>query len=252
MSPAESSPLRILAIGAHPDDVEISCGGTLALAARQGFQALVLDLTRGELSTNGTVEERAKEAAEAARVLGIVERRNAGLPDGGIDSRDPEQVRQVVRILRALRPSILFTHAPLDRHPDHVEASHLVDRAWYLAGLRQYDGKEGTPHRAEGRYHFISRIPLKPTFIVDITQVWEEKKRAILAHGSQVGRGRGTAPTALNNPDFMQRIEARALHFGSQIGVRYGEPFRSTEPIGFRSLAALIGSARPEPGSFTG
>jgi len=252
MTPSESSPLRILAIGAHPDDVEISCGGTLALAARQGFQALVLDLTRGELSTNGTVEGRAKEAALAARALGIAERQNAGLPDGGIDSRDAEQVRRVVRLMRALRPSVLFTHAPRDRHPDHVEASHLVDRAWYLAGLRQYDGQEGTPHRAEGRYHFISRITLEPTFVVDITPVWEEKKRAILAHGSQVGRGQGSVSTPLNDPDFMERIEARARHFGSQIGVRYGEPFRSTEPIGFRSLAALIGSARPEPGSFTG
>ena len=89
-------------------------------------------------------------------------------------------------------------------------------------------------------------------FIVDITPVWEEKKRAVLAHGSQVGRGAKSVSTPLNDPDFMERIEARARHFGSQIGVRYGEPFRSTEPIGFRSLAALIGSARPEPGSFTG
>ena len=252
MTPAESSPIRILAIGAHPDDVEISCGGTLALAVRQGFQALVLDLTKGELSTNGTVEERAKEAADAARALGIAERQNAGLPDGGIDSHDAEQIRRVVRILRALRPSVLFTHAPRDRHPDHVQASHLADRAWYLAGLRQYDGEEGTPHRADGRYHFISRITLEPTFVVDITPVWEEKKRGILAHGSQVGRAQGSVSTPLNVPDFMERIEARARHFGSQIGVRYGEPFRATEPIGFRSLAALIGSARPEPGSFTG
>ena len=251
MPTPDSSPLRILAVGAHPDDVEISCGGTLALAAKQGFVALVLDLTRGELSTNGTVEERAKEAAEAARILGVTDRRNAGLPDGRVDSRDPEQVRAVVRLLRSLRPSVLFTHAPRDRHPDHVEASQLVDRAWYLAGLRQYDG-EGTPHRAEGRYYFISRITLEPTFIVDITPVWEEKKRAVLAHGSQVGRGAKSVSTPLNDPDFMERIEARARHFGGQIGVRYGEPFRSTEPIGFRSLAALIGSARPEPGSFTG
>ena len=252
MTSDASSPLRILAVGAHPDDVEISCGGTLALAVRQGFQALVLDLTKGELSTNGTVEERAKEAAEAARALGIEERRNAGLPDGGVDSHDAEQVRRVVRILRTLRPSVLFTHAPKDRHPDHVEASYLVDRAWYLAGLRRYDGEEGTPHRAEGRYHFISRITLEPTFVVDITPVWEEKKRAILSHGSQVGRDARSVSTPLNVPDFMERIEARARHFGSQIGVRYGEPFRATEPIGFRSLAALIGSARPEPGSFTG
>jgi bacillithiol biosynthesis deacetylase BshB1 len=252
MPAPESRPVRILAIGAHPDDVEISCGGTLALAARQGFAVGVLDLTRGELSTNGTVEERAAEAAEAARALGVAERRNAGLPDGGINPADPEQVRRVVALLRALRPSIVLSHAPVDRHPDHVEASRLVDRAWYLAGLRQFSA-DGEPHRAEGRYFFASRIAIEPTFIVDVTPVWDDKRRAILAHKSQVGRsGTRSRPTPLNDPDFLERIEARARHFGGQIGVRYGEPFRSTEPIGFRTLDALFVSARPEPGSFTG
>jgi bacillithiol biosynthesis deacetylase BshB1 len=247
-----SAPLQILAIGAHPDDVEISCGGTLAVAVRAGYAVGILDLTRGELSTNGTVEERAAEAAEAASALGVKARRTAGLPDGGIDARDPEQTRGVVRILRALRPTLLLTHAPVDRHPDHIEASRLVDRAWYLSGLRQFDPDGGAPHRAEGRYQFASRIGFEATFVVDITPVWEEKKRAILAHRTQVGRGGDSRPTPLNDPSFLERIEARARHFGSQIGVLYGEPFRSTEPIGFRSLDALIRSARPEPGAFTG
>jgi bacillithiol biosynthesis deacetylase BshB1 len=250
---AESSPLQILAIGAHPDDVEISCGGTLALAARQGYSVGILDLTRGELSTNGTVEERAAEAAEAAALLGVPERRSAGLPDGGIDPLDPAQVRSVVRILRALRPSILLTHAPMDRHPDHVEAARIVDRAWYLAGLRRFDPEEESPpHRAEGRYQFASRIGFQPTFVVDVTPTWEEKRRAILAHRSQVSRDTASRATPLNNPEFLTRIEARARHFGSQIGVLYGEPFRATEPIGFRTLEALLRSARPEPGAFTG
>ncbi len=249
----ETPPIQILAIGAHPDDVEISCGGTLALAARQGYAVGILDLTRGELSTNGTVEQRAAEAAEAARLLGVGVRRNAGLPDGGIDPLDPEQTRRVVWMLRALRPSILLTHAPVDRHPDHVEASRIVDRAWYLAGLRQFDAEEGgTPHRAEGRYHFASRIAFQPTFVVDVTPAWEEKRQAILAHGSQVSRGAASSPTPLNDPAFHARIEARARHFGSQIGALYGEPFRSTEPLGFRSLEALLRSARPEPGAFMG
>ena len=251
MPEAPTPPLQILAIGAHPDDVEISCGGTLALAVKEGFAVGVLDLTRGELATNGTVEERAAEAEEAARALGVAARRNAGLPDGGIDGGDPEQVRGVVRILRSLRPSILLAHAPRDRHPDHVEASRLVDRAWYLAGLRQFDA-DGEPHRAEGRYYFASRIGFHPTFVVDITPAWEEKRRAILAHRTQVTRGSKSNPTPLNDPDFLSRIEARARHFGSQIGARYGEPFRSIEPIGFRALDALVRSARPEPGAFTG
>ncbi len=247
------SPLQILAIGAHPDDVEISCGGTLAVAARQGFAVGILDLTRGELSTNGTVEERAAEAAEAARLLGIGARRNAGLPDGGINPHDPEQTRLLVRMLRLLRPSILLSHAPVDRHPDHVEASRIVDRAWYLAGLQQFDPDQGaTPHRAEGRYHFASRIVFEPTFVVDITPAWEEKRQAILAHRSQVSRSSTARSTPLNDPEFLGRIEARARHFGTQIGVLYGEPFRSTEPLGFRTLEVLVRSARPEPGAFTG
>ncbi|HYQ90358.1 MAG TPA: bacillithiol biosynthesis deacetylase BshB1 [Candidatus Binatia bacterium] len=253
MALAQTPPLQILAIGAHPDDVEISCGGTLALAARQGYSVAILDLTRGELSTNGTVEERAAEAAEAAGFLGVRVRPNAGLPDGGINPFDPAQVRSVVRILRDLRPSILLTHAPVDRHPDHVEASRIVDRAWYLAGLRQFDpDQKAAPHRAEGRYHFASRIGFEPTFVVDVTSTWEEKRRAVLAHRSQLSRGADSRATPLNDPEFFTRIEARARHFGSQIGVLHGEPFRATEPIGFRTLEALLRSARPEPGAFTG
>ncbi|HXL15102.1 MAG TPA: bacillithiol biosynthesis deacetylase BshB1 [Methylomirabilota bacterium] len=253
MPEPSTSPLHILAIGAHPDDVEISCGGTLAAAASQGYAVGILDLTRGELSTNGTVEERAAEAAEAARLLGVGARRNAGLPDGSINRHDPEQTRLVVRMLRALRPSILLTHAPVDRHPDHMEASRIVDRAWYLAGLRQFDPDRGeAPHRAQGRYHFASRIAFQPTFVVDVTPAWEKKLQAILAHGSQVSRSTAGRPTPLNDPAFLGRIEARARHFGSQIGALYGEPFRSTEPLGFRTLEALVGCARPEPGAFTG
>ena len=247
-----TTPIQILAIGAHPDDVEISCGGTLALAVRQGVTVGILDLTQGELSTNGTVEERAAEAREAARILGVAARRNAGLPDGGIDPLDPEQTRRVVRVLRELRPGILLTHAPVDRHPDHVETSRLVDRAWYLAGLRQFDPGQGEPHRPEGRYHFASRIGFHPTFVVDVTPAWEETRRAILAHRTQVTRVEANRPTPLNDPGFLARIEARARHFGSQIGVLYGEPFRATEPLGFRTLDALLRTARPEPGAFTG
>ena len=134
-----------------------------------------------------------------------------------------------------------------------MEASRIVDRAWYLAGLRQFDPDHGlAPQRAEGRYHFASRIGFQPTFVVDVTPVWEEKRQSILAHRSQVSRATAARVTPLNDPEFLARIEARARHFGSQIGVQYGEPFRATEPLGFRTLEALVRSARPEPGAFTG
>ena len=246
-----STALDLLAIGSHPDDVEISCGGTLALAVVQGYRVGILDLTRGELGTNGNPETRAREAAEAARILGVAVRRNAGLPDGGIQGGDRAQERIIVGLLRELRPAVLFSHFGRDRHPDHVEASRLTDRAMYHAGLRRYDAP-GEPFRPQARWHFASRVGFHPAIVVDITPTWERKREAILAHGSQVSReGADRHPTALNDPEFLERIEARARHFGSMIGVRYGEPFAGADPLGFQELRAFLGAPRPHPSAFT-
>lgn len=248
----DSPALDLLAIGSHPDDVEISCGGTVALAAAQGFRVGILDLTRGELGTNGDPETRAREAEEAARILGVALRRNAGLPDGGIQAADRGQERTLVGILRELRPAVLFSHFGQDRHPDHVEASRLVDRAFYHAGLKRYDAPGG-PFRPRARWHFASRTGFHPTVVVDISETWDRKREAILAHASQVSRaGAGREPTALNDPEFLSRIEARARHFGLMIGVRYGEPFTSADPVGLRDLNAFLGAPRPHPSAFTG
>jgi len=212
----------------------------------------ILDLTRGEMGTNGTPEVRAAEAAEAARILGLTGRWNAALPDGGIRSLDPEQEGRAVTWLRRLRPAILLTHFPQDRLPDHVQASLLSERAWYLAGLTQYRA-EGNPFRPSGRFYFASRVGFAPSFVVDVSEVWEMKRRAILAHKSQVILdGSGARPTQLNQPDFFDRIEARMRHYGGMIGVRYGEPFVSDGPIGVRSLDSILDSPRPVPGGFTG
>jgi bacillithiol biosynthesis deacetylase BshB1 len=250
--PAAERSLDLLAIGAHPDDVDISCGGTLALAAAQGYAVGILDLTRGELGTNGTPEIRASEAAEAARLLGAAGRWNAGLPDGGIRSGDPEQERRVVEWLRKLRPAILLTHYPKDRHPDHVQASLIAERAWYLAGLARYKA-DGEPFRPPARFHFASRVGFHPTLVVDVTEHWETKRLAMLAHKSQVTQEvPGAAPTQLNQPDFLERVEARMRHYGGMIGVRYGEPYYSDAPMGARSLAPIFGAPKPVPGAFTG
>ena len=250
--PAAEQPLDLLAIGAHPDDVDISCGGTLALAAAQGYAVGILDLTRGEMGTNGTPEMRAGEAAEAARLLGAAGRWNAGLPDGGIRSGDPEQERRVVELLRRLRPAILLTHYPQDRHPDHVQASLISERTWYLAGLARY-AADGTPFRPSARFHFASRVGFHPTLVVDVTEQWETKRLAMLAHKSQVTQEvAGATPTQLNQPDFLERVEARMRHYGGMIGVRYGESFYSDAPMGARSLAPIFGAPKPVPGAFTG
>lgn len=247
-----NGPIDLLAVGAHPDDVEISCGGTLALAAAQGLSVGILDLTRGELATNGTLEERAREGEEAARILSARGRWNTGLPDGGIAPHDPAQVAAVVAWIRSLRPAVLLTHFPRDKHPDHVAASELLDRAWYLAGLRRYE-PEARPFRPGARYHFASRVGFTPSFIVDVTSAWDAKCRAILAHATQVTRaGSDALPTPLNADDFLDRIEARARHYGMMIGARYGEPFHATEPLGVRSLPDLLGAPRTAPGSFAG
>jgi len=249
---APESPLDILAVGAHPDDVEISCGGTIAAAASQGLTAGILDLTRGELATNGTPEIRAAEAAEAARILGVQGRWNAGLPDGGIHAYDPAQVRSAVEWLRRLRPDILVVHFPRDRHPDHVASAELMDRAIYLAGLRRFDAA-GALFRPRVRYHYASRVGFTPSFVVDITPAWDAKRASILAHGSQVTRADADVrPTAINREGFLEFVESRARHYGGMIGVLYGEPFHATEPLGVRALGALLRTPRAAPGSFTG
>lgn len=246
------APLDLLAIGAHPDDVEISCGGILVLASSQGLRAGVVDLTRGELATNGDPATRAREAEEAARILGLATRRNAGLPDGGIHAGDAKQEAAVVALLRELRPALVLSHFPQDRHPDHVEASRLVDRAVYHAGLRRY-AAAGEPFRPLARWHFASRIGFQPSVVVDISAVWERKTAAILAHASQVLRDAADArATALNDPEFLARVESRARHYGGMIGARYGEPLHSPEPLGLRDLGPLLHAARPHPSAFTG
>jgi len=239
-------------VGAHPDDVEISCGGTLALASAQGLRVGILDLTRGELGTNGTPEQRAREAEAAAKHLGVAGRWNAALPDGGLVASDPRQTSETVAWIRRLRPVVLLTHFHRDRHPDHVAASALLGRASYLAGLRRYEPATEA-HRPRAIYHFASRIGFAPSFVVDVSEVWESKRKAILAHASQVSRDTPDAlATPLNNPDFLDRIESRARHYGAMIGARYGEPFHSADPIGVRSLSEFLGSPRVAPGSFTG
>lgn len=262
--PFPNTPLDLLAIGAHPDDCDISVGGTLALAASQGYSVGILDLTAGELGTNGTPEVRAEEGANAARVLGVAGRWCAGLPDGGLNSLDVSQERILVWWLRRLRPAIVLAHYPQDRHPDHIQASHLFERAWYHAGLVKYEaegvnavGGAGSPalepFRPKARYWFASRIGFHPSMVVDVTSTWDAKRRAILEHRSQVVReGAHSRATALNDPEFLTRIEARNRHFGSMIGATYGEPFTSDLPMGVGDLSTILGAPKPVPGAFTG
>ncbi len=227
--------MKILALGIHPDDAELGCGGTVILAARGGHDVSIVDLSRGTSSSNGTPEERAAEAAEAARVLGVRTRLNLDLPDTRIQSENDEQTALVVACLRKERPDVVLVPSSDDPHPDHSAGGRLIDRALYLSGVHGYN--RGQPAwRVPHVLVYPGRTDFEPHVVVDVTPVHELKMKAILAHKSQFLSGGDRQSTALNSPDFMGFIEARARAHGRRIGVRFGEAFRTTAPIGLTDL----------------
>lgn len=234
----------ILAIGAHPDDIELACGGTVATMVKAGHRVALLDLTQGELGTRGTREIRAKEAEEAAKLLGISERRTLDIPDGNIEI-DQENLRKVIEVIRDLRPSMLIIPHSEERHPDHVRAHRLCKEAWFYAGLKNipttYAGRTQQPHRPDVYFEFMQWYEFSPTFIVDVSSVWETKMKAIRAFASQFHDPNSTEPaTKLSDPGFLDLIEVRGRYYGERIGARYGEAFFSIAPIGVRSLFDLV------------
>lgn len=224
--------IDVLAIGAHPDDADLGVGGLLCKLARAGRTAMVLDLTKGELGSRGTVEERRVEAAEAAKSLGILGRRNAGLPDGGI-TNIPEQRLVLIRILRELRPTILLAPMAPDRHPDHAAAHELVRDANFFSGVHGVDTGQ-PPHRANTVYHYraYEGNGESPTHVVDISTVFEEKMAALRSFRSQFYNPGYTGPeTMIASLAFWEAITTRAAYWGNRIGVRYGEPLYGTLPV---------------------
>jgi bacillithiol biosynthesis deacetylase BshB1 len=227
-----------LAFGAHPDDVEIGCGGTVALLAKQGRSVVVVDFTRGETGTRGTPEQRAAEAAEAARVLGAAARLNLELPDGLLPFTDPatrELVREravarVVDLIREHRPRILLANFPSDAHPDHAIVGEVVKQARYLAGLAKW--RPTAPrHRPDLLLQYFEHEQHPPSFVVDVSAVYDRKLAAIRCYRSQLHDPKSREPdTALSQPDFLERREARDRFFGAQAGVRHAEPFFLLSP----------------------
>jgi bacillithiol biosynthesis deacetylase BshB1 len=236
----------LLAFGAHPDDVEIAAGGTLANAVAHGHRVVIADLTRGERATAGTPEERAREAAAAARVLGV-ERLCLDLPDSGLDRGDPAQNRAVVEVLRQTRPDLVFAPVGRDLHPDHREGHHLVRRGAYLAGLARYPAA-GAPHRpALILFYPASReAPPRASVVVDISATLERKMEALACYGSQFVRAAGGPATPLNAEGFLERVRSRAAVAGMEIGVSYGEPFVADRPLRAVDPLAVLGSPTPE------
>ena len=223
----------VLAIGAHPDDVELGVGGIIAKMTRQGFRVAILDLTQGELGTRGTAQERAGEAGEAARLLGVAVRQNAGLRDGFLQN-DETQRSIVVRFVREFRPRLLLAPMSPDRHPDHAAAHELVRDANYLAGLKKLEAG-GEPYRAPVAYfyHPYEGPGNAAALVVDVSDTFDEKLAALRAYASQFHNPNYQADaTWIASREFWDSIAARARVWGARIGVQYGEPLYSLGPVG--------------------
>ena len=235
--------MRIMAFGIHPDDVEIGCGGTVALCAAAGDEVTLVDLTRGESSTNGTPEERAREALAAAHILGCARRENAGLPDAGVLSEDPAQTRAVVEIIRAFRPHVVLVPNPDDAHPDHASGGVLIQRAVFLSNVNGYvtrrDGVRQERWSVERALLYSGRREVRPDVVVDITEHYQTKLSSVRAHATQIGAVEGALDTPLTDPNFFGAIEGRALVAGRRVGVVHGEAFQLLAPLRLANLGAI-------------
>jgi bacillithiol biosynthesis deacetylase BshB1 len=232
-------PVDVLAIAAHRDDVELTCAGTLLRAVDAGHRTGILDLTAGETGTRGSAELRAQEAERAAEVLGVSERRNAGLPDAHLQNTD-QMRRVVVEHIRHLVPRVVILPYAVGRHPDHRRASELGRDACFLAGLAKYDAA-GAPHRPFKILYALSyrEDPVKPTFVVDITPQFERKMAAIRCYASQFDGAKAAGEIFPTGQDLYSLVETQNAHYGSLIRTRYGEPFFTDETMAVDDVTAL-------------
>ena len=231
--------VEILAIGAHPDDIELICGGTLIRAQMLGRRTGILDLSAGEMGSRGTREIRAREAAAAARVMKVSVRENLGLPDGGI-LNTPETRAKVAVIIRRLKPAVVITHSLNGRHPDHPVVAQLARDACFVAGLSRVE-PDSPPHRPRKVLHALSfrEDYQKPTFVVDISDAFEKKLEAVAAYQSQFGDAVQAGEVYPNGEPLADLMRHHAAHYGSLIRRQYGEPFHTTETMMVDDVGAL-------------
>ncbi|HEX9283846.1 MAG TPA: bacillithiol biosynthesis deacetylase BshB1 [Gemmatimonadales bacterium] len=229
----------LLAIAAHRDDVELTCGGTLAKAVRAGHRVGILDLTEGELGTRGDAPTRAAEAERAARVLGVHLRLNAGLPDAHLANDEPSRAK-LVELIRATRPRVVILPFPVGRHPDHRVASELGRDACYLAGLAKYGGA-GDAHRPFKVLYALAyrEDPVKPSFVVDISDTFDTKMAAIRCYASQFDGAKAAGEIHPTGQDLYELIRVQSAHYGSLIRKPYGEPFFCHETLEVEDVLRL-------------
>lgn len=239
--------LDILAIGVHPDDVELGCSGTILNEIKLGKKVGILDLTQGELGTRGTIETRYAEAAEAARILGVHMRGNLKMKDGFFRNDEAHQL-QLIQAIRTYQPEIVIANILNDRHPDHGRAGHLIADACFLSGLIKIetnDAKGNPQPRWRPKYvlHYMQDWFHEPDILIDISDVFEQRMKSIEAYSTQFFNGgpdNKEPQTYISSPDFLDSVIARARMLGKRIGVKYAEGFISEKKIGIRNLDALV------------
>jgi bacillithiol biosynthesis deacetylase BshB1 len=238
---AEETQLDVLAIFSHPDDAELTMAGTLLKVKALGYRTGIADMTRGEMGTRGTVEIRAKEALDAARVMNLDARVNVGLPDGHLSLTDDYKLA-VVRVLRKYRPKIVFTSHWDDPHPDHAATAHIVREAARLATMRKYDKDTAqTVIKMPAVAHAVYSRLVVPSFVVDVSEFAEKKMEAIRAYASQFYLADSKEPeTRIAQKGFLRQIQDRARYYGSLIGVEDGEPFYVREALNVDDPVALL------------
>ncbi|MGM9987493.1 MAG: bacillithiol biosynthesis deacetylase BshB1 [Bacillaceae bacterium] len=221
--------IDILAFGAHPDDVEIGMGGTIRKFANEGKRIVICDLTYAECSSNGTVQLRQQEAMEAGKILGIHERMVVGLPDRGLYIKE-EYIHQIIEVIRHYKPEMIFMPYEVDRHPDHGNATRLIEEAIFSAGVRKIETNTKEIHRATNVFYYMINGFHKPTFCIDTTETMNEKIASLNAYRSQFTKGDNGSDTPLTN-GYIDSIMARETLFGKEVGTKYAEGFISKKPL---------------------
>ncbi len=241
MTDIGESGVDVLAVGAHPDDLELACGGLLVKLARQGKRVVILDLTRGEMGSRGDAAQRTREAEAAAKVMGVYARENADLPDSQV-ANSSEQQRVVIPFIRKYRPAIVCGLMAPDRHPDHTAAHALTRDANYFAGLKRIDTGQ-PPYRAPRIFYFYPYVDLAgtPPCVVDISDTFEQKLEALRAYQSQFHNPDFPGQeTYISSKPFWDGIEIRARYWGGHIGVTYGEPLYGAAPLPLSTVPGLV------------
>ena len=227
--------LDVIVFAAHPDDAELSIGGTIAKFSSLKLKTGIIDLTRGEMSSRGNIKLRQKEADKAGEILGIAYRENLGISDGNIEI-NKKNLEKIINVIRRLTPKIVFAPYFNDRHPDHIQASKLIKDAMFKTGLTKFktkfNGKNQSAYRPKKLFYYMQTYSFTPSFIIDITETFNQKFKAIKAYSSQFYDPNHKGPeTFISRPEFINYLEARARYYGFEISKKYGEPFFCEEKI---------------------